>query len=110
MTESERAQVVAALEAVSNEYICESVHHAKRDQHQLGEPCPVEQRIRGALAIMRREREPVGYALMSTHDGSIMFDKIAACGWHNFDRKLDALKAEAWVEKGRADIVPLYKD
>lgn len=58
MTEAERQQVIDALEAVNTERICDDVHHAKRDQHQFGEPCPVVQRVAAALAIMRREREP----------------------------------------------------
>jgi len=42
---------IAALE-ILRPNICEVAHHAKKDQHGLGEPCPIEVRHEAALAAL----------------------------------------------------------
>jgi hypothetical protein len=42
-------QTVKALELVSTEFVCNGAHHAKKDRHQLGEPCPIVERYEKAL-------------------------------------------------------------
>lgn len=36
---------------------CQYLHHAKKDRHQLCEPCPVEMRVCGAIAKAEREQK-----------------------------------------------------
>ena len=47
-----RRQRIAALEAALRlcDRNCDHLHHAKADRHGIGEPCPVEERIKLALA------------------------------------------------------------
>jgi hypothetical protein len=41
-----RAELLKLRQALSLVSIqCENLHHAKKDTHKLGEPCPVEQRL-----------------------------------------------------------------
>jgi hypothetical protein len=42
-------QTVKALELVSTEFVCNGAHHAKKDRHQLGEPCPIVERYEKAI-------------------------------------------------------------
>jgi|Laugrespbdmm15sd_2_1035082.scaffolds.fasta_scaffold62419_2 hypothetical protein len=42
-------QTVKALELVSTEFVCNGAHHAKKDRHQLGEPCPIVGRYEEAI-------------------------------------------------------------
>jgi len=96
MTPKERQTVIDAL-ALGQAYADDLDHEEWRKFDE-------------ALAIMRREREPVAYTLQSTHDGSILFQILAPVGWHNFDETLGLLKDHPWVKNERAEIVPLYKD
>jgi len=36
---------------------CEYMHHEKKDRHEYGEPCPVESRVRLAVAAAGKARE-----------------------------------------------------
>ena len=56
-------QALEAMGSIGADAICEASHHAKKDQHQVGDPCPLQQRwniafqsLRAALA--EPEQEP----------------------------------------------------
>jgi hypothetical protein len=59
-------QALEAMGAVGADAICEASHHAKKDQHKWGEPCPLQQRWHIAYQALRErlaqpEQEPFGY-------------------------------------------------
>ena len=43
-----------ALELVSTEFVCNGAHHAKKDRHELGEPCPIVERYEEAITSLRQ--------------------------------------------------------
>ena len=45
---AQRDQLLGALRLTHIE--CQHLHHAKKDQHSLGQPCPVVARINAAIA------------------------------------------------------------
>jgi hypothetical protein len=42
-------QAIEALELVNTEFVCNGAHHAKKDRHELGEPCPIVERYEEAI-------------------------------------------------------------
>lgn len=57
-------QALEAMGTVGADWICEASHHAKKDQHKWGEPCPLQQRWHTAYQALRErlaqpEQEPV---------------------------------------------------
>ncbi len=62
-------QALEAMGTVGADHICQASHHAKKDQHQWGEICPLQQRWHIAFQALRErlaqpEQEPFCY-----HDG-----------------------------------------
>lgn len=54
MTDTEMMQqVLEAMGTVGADLICEASHHAKKDQHKWGEPCPLQQRWHIAYQALR---------------------------------------------------------
>lgn len=49
--ERERAELIKALWLTSHK--CEHVHHAKLDQHEFDQDCPIEKRIETLLAKVK---------------------------------------------------------
>ena len=45
-------QALVVLSCVCEES-CDALHHAKRDRHNIGEPCPVYARIRETVAALQ---------------------------------------------------------
>ena len=59
-------QALEAMGTVGANWICEASHHAKKDQHKWGEPCPLQQRWHIAYQALRErlaqpEQEPVAW-------------------------------------------------
>lgn len=59
-------QALEAMGAVGADAICEASHHAKKDQHKWGEPCPLQQRWHIAYQALRERlahpvQEPVAW-------------------------------------------------
>ena len=46
-----------ALEVISSG-VCEAAHHTKKDQHDMGVLCPIEQRHDEAITAIRKVLEP----------------------------------------------------
>lgn len=46
-------QALDAMGTVGADWICEASHHAKKDRHKLGEPCPLQQRWHIAYQALR---------------------------------------------------------
>lgn len=46
-------QALEAMGTVGADWICEASHHAKKDQHKWGEPCPLQQRWHIAYQAVR---------------------------------------------------------
>lgn len=46
-------QALEAMGAVGADHICQASHHAKKDQHQWNEPCPLQQRWHIAFQALR---------------------------------------------------------
>lgn len=46
-------QALEAMGTVGADWICEASHHAKKDQHKWGEPCPLKQRWHVAYQALR---------------------------------------------------------
>jgi hypothetical protein len=76
-------QTVNALELVSTEFVCDGAHHAKKDRHELGEPCPIIERYEEAIqagkqAIAKLEsQEPVATVTSETGNPDVMMS-----WWH----------------------------
>lgn len=45
---------ILAMESITTDQICQVAHHATKDQHAFGTPCPVAQRYAFALDALRR--------------------------------------------------------
>jgi hypothetical protein len=60
-------QAVRVMGLIGTDLICGVAHHGKKDQHELGEPCPVQQRFHEAFKNLRaaieqaEKQEPVAY-------------------------------------------------
>jgi hypothetical protein len=60
-------QALEALELVSTEFVCDGAHHAKKDRHGLGEPCPIVELYEETIASLRQaiaeleSQEPVAW-------------------------------------------------
>jgi hypothetical protein len=60
-------QAIEALELVSTEFVCNGAHHAKKDRHELGEPCPIVERYEEAIQAGKqaiaelKNQEPVAW-------------------------------------------------
>ena len=53
-------QALEVMGTVGADHICEASHHAKKDRHKLGEPCPLQQRWHIAYqALFERLAQPV---------------------------------------------------
>ena len=66
-------QALEAMGAVGADAICEASHHAKKDQHKWGEPCPLQQRWHIAYQALRerlarQEQEPGPWQTEETYD------------------------------------------
>lgn len=61
MTDKEiMQQALEVMGTVGADHICEASHHAKKDRHKLGEPCPLQQRWHIAYqALFERLAQPV---------------------------------------------------
>jgi hypothetical protein len=76
-------QTVKALELVSTEFVCDGAHHAKKDRHELGEPCPIVERYEEAMQAGKQtiaeleSQEPVAcqYCHNSATLGAVYFDQ-----------------------------------
>ena len=54
-------QALEALENVNPSLVCEMAHHAKKDQHGIGQKCPLEIRHLETIAALKAalEQQPV---------------------------------------------------
>jgi hypothetical protein len=65
MTKDEALRLaLEALELVIVDFVCKSAHHAKKDRHELFEPCPVVERYKQTItaikeALKQEQDEPV---------------------------------------------------
>mgnify|MGYP000399704532 FL=1 len=46
-----------ALELVSNEFVCNNAHHAKKDRHEWLDPCPIVDRYKEAITAIKAALE-----------------------------------------------------
>jgi hypothetical protein len=46
-----------ALELVSNEFVCNGAHHAKKDRHEWLDPCPIVDRYKEAITVIKEALE-----------------------------------------------------
>lgn len=71
------------------------------------ELCTELRRALKAADRARKPGEPIGYALQSVRDGSIL-QEFAWCRWTTFENDMDKLRAHPWFVNGAAKIAPLY--
>jgi len=74
MTQIEALRLaLESLELVSVEFVCNGAHHAKKDKHELLEPCPIVDRYKEAItaikAALEAKDEPVAWMNDSTPSG-----------------------------------------
>ena len=74
-------QALEALELVSTEFVCDGAHHAKKDRHELGEPCPIVERYEEAITSLRQaiaeleSQEPVAHCTVRPLRGDESYPK-----------------------------------
>jgi hypothetical protein len=62
-------QALEVMGLIGADLICEAAHHQKKDRHEIGEPCPIQQRWHEAFDALRAaieqagKQEPVGEVL-----------------------------------------------
>jgi hypothetical protein len=70
-------QTLEALENVNPSLVCEMAHHPKKDQHGIGQKCPLEIRHLETITALRKElaqpeQEPVAWQIINA-DGTAWF-------------------------------------
>ena len=53
MTKEVLQQALEALEAVNLSLVCEMAHHSKKDQHGIGQKCPLEIRFLETITAIK---------------------------------------------------------
>lgn len=79
-------QALKAMGTVGADHICEASHHAKKDQHKLGEPCPIQQRWHIAYQALReRLEQPEQDAVLAEREACAkLCEELDAMTWSDF--------------------------
>jgi len=88
-------QALEAMGTVGADWICEASHHAKKDQHKFGEPCPLQQRWHTAYQALRErlaqpEQEPVAWRNAAIRVGEDLCS-VGPFGYYD-------MTAEQWLD------------
>ena len=89
MTKDEALRLaLEALELVSNEFVCNGAHHAKKDRHEWLDPCPVVDRYKEAITVIKEalETKDEPFEYWNAVEGWVKIDEVrehfesASCG------------------------------
>jgi len=97
MTKDEALRLLEALELVSIEFVCNGAHHAKKDIHQWLDPCPVVERYKEAITVIKEALEtkdrpvqvsPLEFVEMVMEKEHLIGQPIFWAQWPNKEKNL----------------------
>ena len=97
MTKDEALRLLEALELVSIEFVCNGAHHEKKDRHGWLDPCPLVDRYKEAITVIKEALEtkdrpvqvsPLEFVEMVMEKEHLIGQPIFWAQWPNKEKNL----------------------